>query len=438
MTNDDEDRDSTERNEEVDSDTSLILDYLSNKLDGDAVRELEERARVDKEFRYKLADIVLLKGLVTLALERNPDPTPRTCRRTRRMFLDYLRGRTSVSKTAALSRHLDECLECEMAFERLESGASADEGVTGDPRRGRSLFRRVALTGIVAAALVAGAFGIYAFLTSGGAARHGAPAPGTTDSTAGLVPRADGVMEAVAELRGSVAGRLVWDAAGAILDPVTEPMERADLYRQVGRDAGKAAERLLWVFAENEPIEHARAAAYEALAAFGPTDLSRMLAAARRESAARAKATHLLVSLLVARLSDEARQFLRELLAASDGRQDEWSAMVLRASYAAMRNDPPIERHMASCLAHADDRVRAIAAVAAADAGHGQAMPIALELFDSRDATARFHAIGILRRHGTEEQFRRLLSRDWSRDEDTRLAIESAMRSRGFDPPKHP
>jgi hypothetical protein len=103
-----------------------------------------------------------------------------------------------------------------------------------------------------------------------------------------------------------------------------------------------------------------------------------------------------------------------------------------------MRNDPPIERHMASCLGHADDRVRAIAAVAAADAGHGQAVPIALELFDSRDATARFHAIGILRRHGTEEQFRRLLSRDWSRDEGTRLAIESAMRSRGFDPPKHP
>src|SRR6187200_3407067 len=96
----------------ADPDTTLILDYLSNKLDPDAAKQLEDRARADKEFRYKLADIVLLKGLVMLALEKDGGPG-QECRTTQRMFLDYLKGRTSAKKTALLSRHLEECFECE-------------------------------------------------------------------------------------------------------------------------------------------------------------------------------------------------------------------------------------------------------------------------------------------------------------------------------------
>ena len=90
---DDLDFDRAERESaESDPDTNLILDYLANKLHPDDAGKLEERARRDKDFRYKLADLVLLKGLVMLALEKNPAATGKDCRRTQRMFLDYLKG----------------------------------------------------------------------------------------------------------------------------------------------------------------------------------------------------------------------------------------------------------------------------------------------------------------------------------------------------------
>src|SRR5262245_9456344 len=109
---------------EADPDTNLILDYLANKLDPEDAGKLEDRERRDKDFRYNPAAAALLKGLALLALETNAPPAARDCRRTQRMFLDYLKGTASPGKTAELSRHLDECFECELAFERFQERSS--------------------------------------------------------------------------------------------------------------------------------------------------------------------------------------------------------------------------------------------------------------------------------------------------------------------------
>ena len=150
-----------------DPDTALILDYLSNKLGVQDAGAVEERARRDKEFRYKLADIVLLKGLVMLALEKNPEPAAAECQRTQRLFLDYLKGRTSVAKTGQLSKHLEQCFECELAYERFR-----EERPSNKPARSRSgkrlAWRRrpLVIAALVAIGLAAGALGVFGVLTS--------------------------------------------------------------------------------------------------------------------------------------------------------------------------------------------------------------------------------------------------------------------------------
>src|SRR5438105_2238085 len=187
---DDADFDPAPGEDEVsDPDTNLILDYLSNRLDPADVRKLETRARSDKDFRYKLADIVLLKGLVMLALEKNPGPAAKECRKTQRLFLDYLKGRTNPANTAMLSRHLEECFECELAFERFqEKPETAQDHQRGRLRRSTPFLRRprkVALTAMVAVALAAGAMGIVGMLASAGKpVRNGAVDPGTAAEAA--------------------------------------------------------------------------------------------------------------------------------------------------------------------------------------------------------------------------------------------------------------
>ena len=155
-----------------DPDTNLILDYLSNKLDPDDAERLEERAKRDKAFRYKLADIVLLKGLVVMATKSPRRRAVGECRRAQGMFLAYLKGRTSAQKTAQLSRHLEECLECELAFERFEAGpaeVAMREGELGESawRRIVTPGRNLALSVLVVVALGAIAFGVIAFLRAG-------------------------------------------------------------------------------------------------------------------------------------------------------------------------------------------------------------------------------------------------------------------------------
>jgi hypothetical protein len=108
-----------------DRDTSLILVYLSNKLEPEAARDVEARARQDKDFRRRMADLVLLKGLVALALERSPLPATRLCRDVRRSFIAYSAGRADRAKTARLSRHLEECFECEVAYDRFQEQREA-------------------------------------------------------------------------------------------------------------------------------------------------------------------------------------------------------------------------------------------------------------------------------------------------------------------------
>ena len=227
---DDFDRDGSVDGE--DPDTALILDYLSNKLGAQDAGAVEERARRDKDFRYKLADIVLLKGLVMLALEKNPEPTAAECQRTQRLFLDYLKGRTNVAKTAQLSRHLEQCFECEVAYERFrEQGASTEQTRSGK-RLGRK-GRPLAIAALVAIGLAAGALGLFGFLTSaaktdGGGADQDTIASATAESE---IRRAvDEVIAANPAAESKIRGLV-----GTIRDPATTPRERFNFYRTLGR-----------------------------------------------------------------------------------------------------------------------------------------------------------------------------------------------------------
>ena len=101
-----------------DPDTCLILAYLSKELSPAETDVFWERGRSDRTFRQKVADLVLVRGLVMMAMDQErlaPDPE---CARVRVMFATYVRGDASTSITATLSRHVDECIDCEV---RLES-----------------------------------------------------------------------------------------------------------------------------------------------------------------------------------------------------------------------------------------------------------------------------------------------------------------------------
>jgi hypothetical protein len=222
----------------------------------------------------------------------------------------------------------------------------------------------------------------------------------------------------------------------SILDETTTPPERADLYRKLGSDFGRRVEPLLWSLARVEPIEMARTAAYQAIDPANATDAHALLAAARREAVQRTTLVHLLVPGLVERPGEDVRRLLLELVATTADSDDEWPLMNLKLIYGRLKGDPEIERRMTACLAHPSDRIRGIAALTSADAGNRAMVPVAFELLDSKDSRARFSAVLILKRHATAEEFKQILSRDWSRDEETRLAIEAAMRSRGIEPPK--
>jgi hypothetical protein len=107
-----------------DPDTGLILAYLSNDLSPAEAKVFLERGRGDRAFRQKVAELVLVKGLVMLAMEPDrlrPDPE---CARVRTMFATYVRGDASPSITAKLSRHLDECIDCDVRFEGYRRHAS--------------------------------------------------------------------------------------------------------------------------------------------------------------------------------------------------------------------------------------------------------------------------------------------------------------------------
>jgi len=225
-----------------DPDTTLILDYLSNKLDSDAVHQLEDRARSDKDFRYKLADIVLLKGLVMLALEKNPGPASGECRRAQRLFVDYLKGRTSAKKTALLSRHLEECFECELAFERFQAQPAAapePSGAFGGIRARLANARGLVYTAIVAVALAAGAFGVVGILSSGGAPPRSRPGAAETAGTDGLVAHPAEIMAALdaatANADPGLATDQLKDLVQQILDGGKTPTQRGDVYRELGR-----------------------------------------------------------------------------------------------------------------------------------------------------------------------------------------------------------
>jgi hypothetical protein len=107
-----------------DPETELILDFLADRLPPEDARAMEDRARRDKRFRNKLADMTLLKGIVMLALERSEEEPARPakeCRRIRKLLRAYHEGRTRPAQTAELSSHVDECLDCENALEEISA-----------------------------------------------------------------------------------------------------------------------------------------------------------------------------------------------------------------------------------------------------------------------------------------------------------------------------
>jgi anti-sigma factor RsiW len=109
--------------EAPDPETTLILDYLSNQLTPAEASRLEERATLDGDFRRKLADVVLLKGLLLLALERDGEGPRSECRDARKSFGAYVRGTITGPATASMSRHLEHCVACDVEFEHFRDSA---------------------------------------------------------------------------------------------------------------------------------------------------------------------------------------------------------------------------------------------------------------------------------------------------------------------------
>jgi Putative zinc-finger len=144
-----------------DPDTRLILDYLSAKLDVEAVRGVKARADADGDFRNKLSDLVILEGLVAMALEAKPDESKRECRTMRALFLDYLEGRMPGARTAELDRHLEDCLECAVALERCQAPGARPEPATPRPRRRAWLTRGRAAWAAIAVLTAASAFAVF-------------------------------------------------------------------------------------------------------------------------------------------------------------------------------------------------------------------------------------------------------------------------------------
>jgi hypothetical protein len=443
MSDHDENAGSADPTGEADPDIELILDYLADKLDGADRVDFERRARHDRDFRYKLADAVLLKGLVVLALERDTEPDVRECRAAKRLFLDYLKGTTSSQNTAQLSRHIEKCLECEVALERLQQKPDllgSPETVIGSKgawgRLGKTA-RRLVAAALAVVVLTAGGFGLVAVL-QGSAKRSGTPAA----ANAGGVLHPDAFARALdalasAEPRADQRARIA-DLARQVVDPSTTPAERAALYAAFGKESGEAAEPVLWVVAANEPVEDARGAAYRAIDFAKARDGAAMLAAARREIEARTAQSFWLIHGLLSRSQPEIRPLLTALFAAERDEDEEWRAEVLRQVYGTMKGEPVIEKRLYAYLADQNDRIRASAVVAAAEAGNASVVPLAIALLDSKDAKAQMAAVVVLHRHGSEEQFKTVLARDWSRDKNLKLAIQGAMQARGFALPQNP
>jgi hypothetical protein len=441
MPNDGFDDDHSERSEENDEDTELILDYLSDRLDPEDVRALEDRAKIDREFRVKLADVVLLKGLVMLALERNPGPASAECRRTQKLFRDYRLGRTSPAKTAQLSRHIDDCIDCELAYDEFNERESREPGPArrgGWGKRWRSFCgsgRRLTVAGLVAVALAAGAFGVVSMLSASksGTTRAGSPAGPVRPAGTMLSP--DEVRSDLAAVRAAnpdlAEKAALTEAVEEILDDGIAPWERSMRYADLGRRFGASVEPLLWACAKNDPDVEARIAAYHAIG-LAACDRTHLLAATARELRARSTGALLLLPRSIGTLGDEATEALHEALRARNPEDAIWRAQVLRIAYGPRKTDPVVRQTLDIALRSPEDRIRAHAVHSAAAAGESSVMPTAIDLLRSSDATSRAIAALVVIRSGSTSDFKQLLGLDWSQDPALWPQIDARARAEGL------
>lgn len=444
---DDLDFDRSERESaEADPDTNLILDYLANKLHPDDAGKLEERARRDKDFRYKLADLVLLKGLVMLALEKNPTATSKDCRRTQRMFLDYLKGDTSPAKTAELSRHLDECFECELAFERFQQSpgeplapAKRATGLRRWIQPGRSLV----ITALIAVVLAAGAIGMVGFLSS---SAH-APAKPVANparwgdaplvAEAGLIQDPDEVRRVLAEVTAddpkSEASVRLSELVDQIID-AGDPIERQTHYETLARDFKAQAPSVLLAVAKNEPVLDARRTAFRVIGAGVCAHPNELLAATQREIDAHTNVAFLLLPHLAACGKPETVAFLRSAFADEKG-GDEWWSQARFAIYCSSKTDPVIAARMRAALSDKNELMRSHAAIAAANEKDQAGLPVALGLLDSVNPSVRENAAIAIARLGLQPDVDRLFERAWAREPKLLKRIQLILTGRGMSPP---
>lgn len=100
------------------ADVELLENFLDGALSKHQAQELEARLRMDQELRAALNELVLLRAAAQL-LRRPSGSGSEQCLSTRKLFRSYRQGTSSASETAQLSRHLEECFECELDFEEV-------------------------------------------------------------------------------------------------------------------------------------------------------------------------------------------------------------------------------------------------------------------------------------------------------------------------------
>ena len=355
------------------------------------------------------------------------------------LFLDYLKGRTNVAKTGQLSLHLENCFECELAFERFRESA-AMAAVQPRPREGwlRRLarpVRPVMVPALVGIALAAGALGIVGFLSSAsGRSSPSGTAPAKDPGTAA----ASEVRRALADLSSSDPALLADGSLAAhveeILAGTMTPAERQSFYLGLGQTFGAKVEALLWALAAWEQDPAARSSAYDAVTPI-LTDQAALLVAARREVEAGTPQTFLLLRPL-ARSPDAASRGALRAWVSDPSRTTEWQVRILSGVYSTLRGDPIVEARMTAALADPSEAVRSSAATVGADAKNEAVRPVAIALLDSSDAAIRSSAALAIARIGDQADVDRLFGLPWTRDQGLRGTLESIVRGRRLAVPR--
>jgi hypothetical protein len=236
----------------------MLQGLLDGDLPADVLGAALSRLERDPGFRERLLDLVIVRAMApTIAAQLTAPPRNAACAAARAGFAAYRSGAAEGASVASLSRHLDQCGSCRLAYAAAELEAEVAEyspakvpGVppVASPRpRARGRF----LAGVASVAVAVAAW--LALVPSGdvpSAAPAVAPAPSATAGIAWDAPQSRLFASSTAIHR--IFAR--WDARSsgeieALLEQIAnepDPGKRGYLYYLISKHPGGVSEDLAW------------------------------------------------------------------------------------------------------------------------------------------------------------------------------------------------